>query len=518
MKKIIGISLVIILVSYFLFLSKYLVIEEIAGLYLIPIIIVLTISSFLFFIRHTKTIKYKIFIFNSLSVACILQILIISLILWSAASRYCTHEQVISDIDYAIKVMEETHPNLYANISKKDFYHKTDSIKKSLPEKVSNTEAYKTLGKIFSQIKDGHTGVGGNFFIQSNALWGKIPPFKFVIKNDKLFVSKNYFYRNSIPIGSEILKINGKPIYQCLQEICQLFSYENIHLRNATLQNPLIWGVWNDFTDFEITYKTSTTKTIKTIKSSGGIISKILSIIENNSSSTNYNYKTISGNIGFIKFNSFTNLDKFKAFLVSTFREIKNKGINNLIIDIRKNGGGNSSLGDELLQFISKTDFRMYDSCLIKISNELLTKESLKDIDSTKRKIGTIYNDSDTSKTKLRINPLKFNGQTYLLIGGNTFSSASDFAAAFQCYNIGKIIGTETGGLQTCFGDIYIFELPNTKIEMSVSCKKWVNACGIDNGRGVIPDYIIENSFEDDQKGIDRAMEFTINLIKKSKK
>jgi hypothetical protein len=49
---------------------------------------------------------------------------------------------------------------------------------------------------------------------------------------------------------------------------------------------------------------------------------------------------------------------------------------------------------------------------------------------------------------------------------------------------------------------------------MGVSYKKFINACGIYNRRGVIPDHIIENSFEDEQNRIDRVLEFTVDLIK----
>ena len=57
-------------------------------------------------------------------------------------------------------------------------------------------------------------------------------------------------------------------------------------------------------------------------------------------------------------------------------------------MDIRKNGGGNSSLGDELMQYISANDFRMFDSCLIKISDELNKKKYFDWMDSKKRVIG----------------------------------------------------------------------------------------------------------------------------------
>ncbi len=499
-------------------LSKYLLIEEILGFYLIPIVLIIVVATLSFLlIRIFKVISYKIFIINFLIVTCILQIAIISLILWSATPRFFSRDQIISDIDYSIKVMEDVHPNLYSVISKEAFYLKSDSIKRTLPEKVSDADAYKTLKRIFSQIQDGHTGGGWNFFSRRGAgIFRKTLPYRIDIRNDRLFVSGNYFYRNTIPIGSEIIKINGKPSYQCLQEISQLISYEIIPYRNSILQTPMFWALWNDFHRIEITYKMPDTKTIRTIKTSGGIISNILFLADNKSLGKNYSYKTISGNIGYLEFNSFNNLDKFKIFLDSTFSSMNAENVDDLIIDIRKNGGGSSSLGEELMQYISKTDFRMFDSCMIKISNELINKGEINWIDSTKRKIGTIYNSSDSSKTKLRDNPLRFNGQSYLLIGGNTFSSATDFASVFQCYNVGKIIGTETGGLTACFGDVYSFELPNTKLDMGVSWKKFFNACGNDNRRGVIPDFKVENSFEDDQKGVDKVLEFTIDLIKQN--
>ncbi|MBF2798974.1 hypothetical protein J5295_09775 [Riemerella anatipestifer] len=62
-------------------------------------------------------------------------------------------------------------------------------------------------------------------------------------------------------------------------------------------------------------------------------------------------------------------------FADSAFAEIKNRNIKNLIIDIRKNGGGNSMVGDILLQYIAKTNFRQYsDNTLIEISNQVIKK------------------------------------------------------------------------------------------------------------------------------------------------
>jgi C-terminal processing protease CtpA/Prc len=205
----------------------------------------------------------------------------------------------------------------------------------------------------------------------------------------------------------------------------------------------------------------------------------------------------------------------FKVFLKNTFTEIKNKQIKNLIIDIRKNGGGNSSLGDELLQYISKTNFRQYDSCFIKVSDELLNnyteKVSSHWIDSIKPSIGKVYSIADTMKNILVPNSLRYDGNTYLLTSGYTFSSATDFASAFKCYRVGKIIGTETGGLTVGYGDIYSFTLPETKLSIMIPCKKWVTACGYNNHKGVVPDYLVEES----QNSNDNVLNYAFELINK---
>lgn len=336
-------------------------------------------------------------------------------------------------------------------------------------------------------------------------------PYKIEVKDEKLFVANNYFYRNTIPVGSQIIEINGKPASQCLVEISELLSYESIPFRNSMIASPLFWGLWNNFGNFEITYQTPDKK-IETIKTSGGIISKMLAFSE--SAGKDFSYKVLPDNIGYIEFNSFRNLDKFELFLDSTFRSIKANGVNDLIIDIRKNGGGNSSLGDELMQYISKTPFKMADSVTIKLSKELIDKGYFNWLDSTKRIAGTIFTAFDTARVTLRDNPLRYQGNTYLLVGGGTFSSASMFASSFKCCNVGEIIGTETGGLTVCFGDVYSFKLPSTKFNMRVSYKKFYEACGVDNRQGVIPNHVVENSFEDQEKGIDRVLEFTKDLIK----
>ncbi|MEJ8606698.1 hypothetical protein JSO56_07155 [Riemerella anatipestifer] len=131
-------------------------------------------------------------------------------------------------------------------------------------------------------------------------------------------------------------------------------------------------------------------------------------------------------------------------FADSAFAEIKNRNIKNLIIDIRKNGGGNSMVGDILLQYIAKTNFRQYfDNTLIKISNQVIKKIRLERDGILKNKINSL-NDSLYLKqinrvlneslgkittahcakniTKLEKNKNRFNGNLFLSTSRITYS------------------------------------------------------------------------------------------------
>ena len=194
---------------------------------------------------------------------------------------------------------------------------------------------------------------------------------------------------------------------------------------------------------------------------------------------------------------------------------MKGKRISHLIIDIRENGGGSSSLGDEFMQYISRKPFRSFDRVQVKVSREILSWHP-DWIDSSKRIAGSIYEIPDLPLTPLRQNPLRFAGDCILLTGRHTFSSASDFASAFRCFDVGVIVGAETGGITVCYGDVYDFTLPHTEFGFGVSWKKFTNACGVDDRRGVIPDYIVESDSSNEQKGEGSVLDFALTLARKT--
>lgn len=113
-----------------------------------------------------------------------------------------------------------------------------------------------------------------------------------------------------------------------------------------------------------------------------------------------------------------------------------------------------------------------------------------------------------------RPNPLCFTGDVYVLTSATTFSSATNFCAAIKDVQLGTLIGEETGGVPSSFGDVYQFVLLHTGILGGVSYKYFVRPNGASDGHGVLPDREVPTTAADIVQGRDPVLEYAIQLIK----
>lgn len=130
-----------------------------------------------------------------------------------------------------------------------------------------------------------------------------------------------------------------------------------------------------------------------------------------------------------MNFNNFNDSEAFRTFADSMFSTLKTENISNLIIDIRKNGGGNSSIGDELCQYISPVPFEQFEKTIVKTTPTTLKlmQQCYGELSKDDSIYGTKSYTIDSLKG-LRENNLRYTGKVYLLISHFTFSSASSFS------------------------------------------------------------------------------------------
>ena len=152
------------------------------------------------------------------------------------------------------------------------------------------------------------------------------------------------------------------------------------------------------------------------------------------------------------------------------FTEVKNKNIRHVAVDIRGNGGGNDAVIGEFFRYL---DIDGYTIC------------------GLEWRLGFLYIPYTSTYMKNdRADDLLFKGDFYLLTSSGTFSSGMLYAQYVKDNHIGTIIGEAPGNDPNGYGEVVYFELPNSKIFMSVSTKHFIR---VDKDAGT---YLVEPDIE----------------------
>ncbi len=227
--------------------------------------------------------------------------------------------------------------------------------------------------------------------------------------------------------------------------------------------------------------------------------------------------------------NTFAKGNKLRPFFNESFRTIKENNIQNLVIDVRANGGGDAGLSTMLTQLIIDKKFKLADSLYAVHRsgpyNRYIKKHFFYRLGmlfiTHKAKDGNYhfgYFERHYFKPRKKNH---FNGNVYIIIGGNSFSATTIFAKALQHQKNVIIVGEETGG--GSYGNnawmIPDVVLPNTGVRFRLPLFRLVmDKDAVASARGIIPDIEVAPTAETIRKGIDPKAEKVKELILSKKK
>lgn len=447
-----------------------------------------------------------------------------------SATDILSVDQMKEDLDFAYRKILENHVNPYLYVSKARLERHYKNIRSNLKKPLTRLEFYLAVSGFVTVLHDGHTAIDFPMtYYYEYEKKGLLFPLRVKLNQSGIWVTQSLSKNSKIDKGDQIISIDGKPFSKIITDFGTLINdVRPLYDVYSTLFNQLFWFKYGNTKDFQIEYRKQNGQVLKeTIQ---GIVKAELTPIEVDSE-PDFHFEIIEEGTGLLTFNRMFKVKEFDHFLDNTFKVIKDRKVNNLIIDIRKNGGGRGRMADSLFNYLIQDSYKLFSGIKYKISKDLKNLYLADDPNHTDPiDSAFIMSQPDgivadflkhTNQSMITIKPHRkenvFTGNTFLLTSNNTFSGGALIAGIFKCNSIGKIIGVEPAQTTMFVADHTYVTLPNSKLELGISFVELHLPCEQSYYHGIKPDYKVEMKAQDLKDGVDTQIDFVMKLIKENK-
>lgn len=372
--------------------------------------------------------------------------------------RLLSEEEVLSDLSYFMDCLRSRHPAWLDNSGKdKAAEVKYEKMAKSIDAPMTVLELYQMTSEIAAVLHDGHTNVG----------WYNEEESRYI----------NDF--TPLQTYGKPVTINGISAEEIFERFKNIYSYETEEYAELKFYSSAIIS--------EAYMK------LCGIDTSAGIdmcfndghaqIEKHFDFVRldeadgyaSGDTNNRYVYYEIDeeNNVGIFSLISCQYTKTYSDTLYRFFQEVYEKNIGNVIVDLRGNGGGNSYVTNEFIQYLNVASYKSWDNAV---------------------RYGWYLHKNENNVLKNKALGWGFSGNVYVLTDIETYSAAMDFAMLIQDNHLGTIVGQPSGNLPDGYGDMLSFQMPNSRLIVNVSYKKWYRIDRSKAGEPVMPDVAVDSN------------------------
>jgi hypothetical protein len=446
-------------------------------------------------------------------------------------------------------LLQKNHPALYWYTPKDSmdaaFAQQYALIKDSMTE---HAFAWQIIAPTLSQIHCGHTSVSmSNAYYRwaNNKVFPAFPLYLKVWADSAMVLANQNLNDSLIKRGTFITAINNKPISTITNTIFNHLSTDGfsngVHYSRISNNFPAyhrnIFGLRKmysvSFINAQGNIQTTQIPWFVPTPDSTKKSHKPASATTQTRAQRRYNYRqtlrrfaidTVN-NVGLITLNTFSN-GRLRKFFKNTFKYIRKNNIQNVVLDMRLNGGGKVIHSNTLLRYIANKKFKIADTTTAVARNFRPYTKYVKygfwhtlglQLLTRKHANGQYYRNFRTVKPKRHNH---FNGNMYILTAGPTFSAASIVCNIVRPQKNITLVGEETGG--GWYGNSGIFipdiTLPHSKLKVRLPLFKMVQYNHVaTKGTGVLPEYFVPTDYKAILNNYDKKMQIAYALIAASK-
>lgn len=405
-------------------------------------------------------------------------------------------DELKSDLQYLINKLREYHPRLYSYTSTDTFDGKVSATFASLETDRSLEEFYRDVAPLVASVKCSHTGIRLPADYQDLiSEQGNFLPLDLFIQGNRIFSLSWYGPEEAglVP-GVEINSINGRPASEIVEELlsmvpaegdCQTTKYHEI---NRDIHSYFYF--LDRSGSFEIQFTASAVphklvlEACRYSRLKRDAISKL-------SSPVYFSLET-DPKVGVLKVESFgiRDMDGYFALLDSVFRELEEKEIPLLVLDLRDNSGGHPIFAAQLFSYLTDHEFTYFKR-----------NPEVKDFEP-------LYH-------PMQANPLAFKGKVFALVNGACLSTTGHLVSLLKFHTDAVFVGEQPGSTFSCNDFSTKIALPHTGIEMNIPRTTFVtDVSGFQEGVAFPLDYPVQETAKDRMDGTDPYMTRVHGIIK----
>ncbi len=417
-----------------------------------------------------------------------------------------TPETLKSDLHVLEKALKEAHPGLYTYRRPQEIDNLFDSVYASLTTAQTELQFFSTISFLCSKIGCGHTPcfLSRKYMSEYAEKTCKYFPFKIKLLDKHLFVLSNLSTDSSLVPGTELLAINGLSVREILDRILphlasdgynQTLKYhiteeEFMYYYAELIAQPTWFSIQVKLPGDEL--MTGHMIPALNLKELGQITQKRFSKTKPPLIEKPLQFRLTDDKTGILSIGSFDGGDisaahqHFRSFIKNAFDTLRTRGANDLIIDLRNNGGGDDDLGWYLYSFLTDSSFQYYERVqlasnhrfsFLRYTNEPLIFNFFH-LMVTKDRAGRCVWTRGSYTMVHKPHPGAFDGAVFILINGKSFSTTAEFSSVVHAHDRAVFVGEETGGAQVGnnSGMELMLTLPTTGLRIKIPLMKYVCA------------------------------------------